>query len=633
MKHLVLFFWIFFLVCASSVVASDINLAKAREVAASKYWQRLLHYKMHWLGGWKSSVDGQGFFSSPQGKTDPYAELMATVDAFSRNIKIGRYKVHPQCAFPERFRFLRQELDLKIPAVKCPEFQAYLDQFHAASAALVFSSAYPGNPGSMFGHTFLRINAKPQKKTEKKLDLLDHGLSYAANTAGKNSGILFAFYGIFGGYIGQFSIMPYYVKVNEYINSESRDIWEYELNLNEEETTRLLANAWEIETNSYFDYFFFDENCAYQLLTLLEVAKPEWNVSYYYEHLIPGESVQRLANTPGAIKSIKFRPSLRKKMYAKYEALSEEKKNIFRHAQSDESFTVKDYAVLDSLIAFTSFEKQKDESKFSLSGGPKKISKLLVARSKLEDPEWKGNPISEASRPDLSHGSYRLAWSNGLQDSASHDGSVYFTDLHFKVAYHDLLNDDTGFPPFSEINFPNFSFRYIPKEKKFFLQELQISSLVSLSPWTALEKGLSWRFSVSDAVARDLKCEQCHLWNFNSGAGFSLYPFTTEAVFYSMLLLQVEAGAGLARSVRYGPKLNLGLLMAPFPKNKVQIEANRFFDVWQNERQKYFTLWQLKHAYAFNKHWDLREEFSYWQRSLKTQANAHEYKLGFSYYF
>jgi hypothetical protein len=68
--------------------------------------------------------------------------------------------------------------------------------------------------------------------------------------------------------------MPYYLKVREYSDLENRDIWEYELNLTPEEIDRLLMHAWELGP-IHFDYYFFDENCAYHLLGLLEAARPD----------------------------------------------------------------------------------------------------------------------------------------------------------------------------------------------------------------------------------------------------------------------------------------------------------------------------------------------------------------------
>jgi hypothetical protein len=84
--------------------------------------------------------------------------------------------------------------------------------------------------------------------------------------------------GIFGGYRGYFSTIPYYLKVQEYRDIENRDIWEYRLNLTEPQIRRLLMHAWELG-NASFDYYFFKENCSYHLLSLLEYADPSLHLT------------------------------------------------------------------------------------------------------------------------------------------------------------------------------------------------------------------------------------------------------------------------------------------------------------------------------------------------------------------
>ena len=107
--------------------------------------------------------------------------------------------------------------------VPCPELQAYMDKVKPSSVTLVFSSAYANNPGSMFGHTFLRINSSLNKKTvQEKQDLLDWGISYAAQVPQDENGLVFVFLGLSGGYPGQFSLLPYYAKVNPDFDSSSR---------------------------------------------------------------------------------------------------------------------------------------------------------------------------------------------------------------------------------------------------------------------------------------------------------------------------------------------------------------------------------------------------------------------------
>ena len=72
--------------------------------------------------------------------------------------------------------------------------------------------------------------------------------------------------------------MPYYRKVREYNDIESRDIWEYKLKLSEEEVSRVLLHLWEMQ-RAEFDYYFLDENCSYQLLSLLDVAREDLHLT------------------------------------------------------------------------------------------------------------------------------------------------------------------------------------------------------------------------------------------------------------------------------------------------------------------------------------------------------------------
>ena len=63
--------------------------------------------------------------------------------------------------------------------------------------------------------------------------------------------------GLFGGYLGYFSVKQYYKTIFEYGNMENRDIWEYDLNLTKEETMKLFNHLWEMQgIGSY--YYFFD---------------------------------------------------------------------------------------------------------------------------------------------------------------------------------------------------------------------------------------------------------------------------------------------------------------------------------------------------------------------------------------
>ena len=140
--------------------------------------------------------------------------------------------------------------------VNCPAFEEWAGTLNTEKVTLVFAASYLNSPSSMFGHTFLRLDP-PQDDEETDL-LLANTISYAADAAEHDSELLFAYRGIFGGYPGITSIKPYYEMIRLYNDIEHRDLWEYTLNLDQQEVDTLLAHTWEIQDKN-FDYYFFDE--------------------------------------------------------------------------------------------------------------------------------------------------------------------------------------------------------------------------------------------------------------------------------------------------------------------------------------------------------------------------------------
>ncbi len=614
-------------------------------LAKSKYWTRLMHYHpASFFRGTRSQLDGQGFFFSPIGYKNPEAEMRATVEAFSQDIRIGKLKQHPQCAFPERYRFLKDALALQIQDVACPKLDEFVSKFNPKSATLVFSSAYPNNPGSMFGHTFLRINAASQQK----LDLLDYGISFAAIVGPDENPFAFMALGLSGGYQGQFSMLPYYAKVGEYINSESRDIWEYDLNVSAEQTRRMILHAWELETNSYFNYYFFDENCAYELLALLEVARPDWDLLDFPIYVIPAETIKKLTRIPGAVTNVKFRPSLRKKMLAQVDALSREDSQVFLNVtQGDRALAeVSQPAVLDAAMAYFFYEKQKAGGKLP----PESLARMRevqVKRAELgrtvalngtlngtltDAPESSSLIFSEDSRPDKGHYPFRLGTSAGLI------GDRLFQDLSFKFAFHDLMNDDTGYIRFSQIDFPGITLRYLPQKgtqhAQFRVEKFQALAVSSLFPFTFVEKRASWAFDVSWLTPKDLNCRFCRVAHFDGGAGATFNLFSDHAIFYALGMVQAESGGGaFSKGYRFGPKIQLATIANPWQAWKFRVGWNWISDIAQADRQSAYHELQLDSSWALNQSWDARASLL---RVLRTQSNGvdiSESKLTLNHYF
>ena len=106
-----------------------------------RYWHLLLHYRKDFFGGYTSEVDDPGFFLSPDGKTDPEAELQATLTYFFSDTLVGRSKQPAQCAFIARYHWLKEKLhfqDSKLFPHPCERFVSWLEELNPASITFIF---------------------------------------------------------------------------------------------------------------------------------------------------------------------------------------------------------------------------------------------------------------------------------------------------------------------------------------------------------------------------------------------------------------------------------------------------------------------------------------------------------------
>ncbi|MCK5728093.1 MAG: DUF4105 domain-containing protein, partial [Methylococcales bacterium] len=266
--------------------------AQHLKLADQSLWKRLLHYQSD-LSHFKnqSLITNTSFFFHPQGHQNPKVELFATLAQFF--ITTGKDKNSAQCRFPARFQWLSSQLNIdkkQLPHRHCHDLNKWLKDLAVENITLVFPVAYLNNPASMFGHSFLKLDRQSKVKGNQ---LLAWTINYAAKTDHER-GLKFVVKGLFGGYQGQFSLAPYYVLLKEYLDLDNRDLWEYQLNFTPQETQRLLLHLWEMLPVG-FDYYFINKNCSYQLLGLLEVARPQLNVTaQFLIDAIPADTVRAL---------------------------------------------------------------------------------------------------------------------------------------------------------------------------------------------------------------------------------------------------------------------------------------------------------------------------------------------------
>jgi len=542
-----------------------IETARLKRLAEERQWLTLGHYLPDWLGsGVTSVIDSPSFFNAADGKADPRAELEATLARFFAGDEDKKNLQHPQCAFIARYRWLKEQLNFdpaRLPERACRDFEEWIEVIDPAQVTLIFPSAYLNQPSSMFGHTLLRIDKPGQSEATR---LSSYAINFAAAT-GEETGALFAFKGIVGLYPGAFSILPYYEKVKEYSDLENRDIWEYQLTLKPAEIRRMLMHVWELG-QEYARYFFFDQNCSYQLLSLLEVARPELDLtSGFHIWAIPSDTVKVVVEQAGLLKRAVYRPSARGEIEHRLNLLDARQRTLaYQLATGARDPGDKELAdlpenrramILEVAYEYLQLRFRANDVPRSESA-PRSIA-LLRARAAIETPSPVPPVPAPAVRPDQGHGSARVSLGVGRLDDRD------FIQLGLRPSYHDLLDPQPGFLPGAEVTFFDLVLRYYEDSNLLNLESLTAVQVESIGPRNRFFEPLTWRFDIGvERFRRSGEAEGDLVGTLGGGAGFS-YGLWDGAVISVLGNLRLDGAPDLPDDVLVGVGPSLRLLYTP----------------------------------------------------------------------
>lgn len=500
-----------------------LNKALERKLENHRYWHLLLHYKPNLSGGWTSEVDDANFFLAQDGKINPQAELQATIKSFFSEMVRGKSQQTSQCAFIARFHWLNKELKFdvnQLPRFTCEKFDLWLTELNAQGISLIFPSAYMNNPASMFGHSFLRIDQKGQTEQTK---LLAYTINYAAEVP-PDAGLEFAYKGIFGGYKGFFSTIPYYMKVKEYSDIENRDTWEYQLNFSEAQTHRLLMHTWELG-DAYFDYYFFKENCAYHILSLLEVADPVLHLTDQFRFsTIPVDTIRLLVRQEGLIKEISYRPARSTLLKRKLNMLKGKEVQLFSKLISDPHIAKQSeflqltqrgqIFLLD--LASDVFRYKSATDKDKAEDYQARNRSILVTRSQIPLPSAPFHVEPFSLSPEHGHETLRVGVGAGWRNNE------IFEEINIRAAYHDLLDPDQGYIQDAQIELGDLGLRHYHKRNHFRIERFTFANIISLAPIDSLFLSPSWKINIGMDTVKTSSCDLCSNGRVNAGAGGAL---------------------------------------------------------------------------------------------------------------
>ena len=598
------------------------SIAEQQNLDQDITWQRLMYANKNQ----KSEVTYGGYFLSKNGKNNLKEELKADISALFMPAQDNQ---SIRCKFPARSQWLIQKVGIQeneLPQVKCSEFENWIGQIKPYKATLIYATDFMGNPSSMFGHTLLRLDPKDQQQ----LNLVSYAVNYAATVAG-NDNWSYAWKGLTGQYPGEYSLMPYYRKVKEYGDFESRDLWEYELNLSPEETRFLVSHIWEMQHVS-FPYYFVSDNCAYRLLGLVDLVKPESNLQEKFTYAsIPMETIKSMQQQ-GLTKAPVYRPALETQLLAQAHqhgaSLAKVAHQITMLPTQQSSQILKSFSEQDQAkileMAYDDLYLQFISRKIEESVAQPQLRQLLALRSQIDLDKQRQEPKRPAKEPTQGHNARNFSVKSGEVQGDK------FIELGHRQAYHDLIDPQGGYRAGTQLLFLNGNAQWRDDHLK--LERLDLLEVNSYNPIQPFKTPLSWGFNlgwrqeaIHDGSFNEDK--QHGVASFNAQVGYSLADYEHRHICYGQLQSYVQTGSNLDKGWRVGIGPTLGCMNQWFERfnSVVQIEL----PYWEDQNQWNFrvnTQWQ----YVINRNNAVRLNWDYEQQNHQDWMKS---SLGYVWFF
>ncbi len=570
-----------------------LNENQLDQAASSDQWIALLH-----LNNSQPIITDPNFILSID-DFSPKNELLKTLDFFSDTQ--SRTKENA-CKFIARAEYLETHLNIPIgfDENQCVSYLEFRSKAPADEVSIVYASENLTQPSSMLGHSMLAISGMNESNV-----LVEHGISFFTDLDTINlASILWDT--LYEGKKAYFVIDPLPKNINYYLRNEQRNIWQYELNLTDNEKSLLHKHLWELRDLN-IDYFFHQHNCATFSLDILSVAQPRL-LAHRQDWVTPIDVV-KAAEASSTISKVQVYPSNKWKIRMLTDFIEDEE------LMKVESLVFDDVELATKNLL--SREMVKTLNQYSLE-----IGDIDLKQWEKNKKNWKIN-IDERNLLEIND--YKSP-SYSVGDAAYHLSIESFQDeqsllFGWLPASHALEDDNRQYFGETELKLSEVVLRANLTTSQVDLYRWVIYSAKSLTPRNRFTGGLSGSFSFGfDQFIYDTK--KTELAAYLSGSLGVTHKVTTDMGFY--YLANVGEVGNLKESYTYlAPEV--GTYIYEVFDMKTMISAKREFRL-NSEVVNYFTLKQS----IFFGNTALVADFSLMQ---KDDANLLKMDLQYKTYF
>jgi len=200
-----------------------------------------------------------------------------------------------------------------------------------------------------------------------------------------------------------------------------------------------------------------------------------------------------------------------------------------------------------------------------------------------------------------------------------------FSELNFRLAFHDLLDPEYGYTPDAQIEALGISLRHYPDSHHTRIERLTVVNIVSLSPVNALFRSPSWKIDTGFETLQHNRCRFCRAGNLNGGIGMAAESaWLKREVYFGFAEFAAEYGRVFDSDYRIGGGATVGALVNITERWKIGLSGT----YWNFPAGDKSAEWRInaQQRYTFGKNLAVRFDFN-------QRAATQEYLLNLLAYF